>query len=234
MDIKQLERAFKSASLPTAEDEEQHSLVQQLLSSNDTEILRYHYDLLRQQENWSLFCWLRNGFAKRGPQGEDFLLQAFEKEEDPEMRGTIVHILGRMRSKGARPLALRLIASDSASLHHTAAYVLGWVGTAEDVRLLEDLLLRDSESEVRADAATAHFQLVNRIPEAKERALQSLKRGLMQEKEEEVLASIIISLQDILKKRFGMREDIDERKITGDVAKAKVKALAALASIGTT
>lgn len=225
MEIKELERAFQAASRPTADDEEQHALAVRLIESDAPEIIAYHYELLRKRDNKSLFHWLRNTFAKRGRPGEEFLIRALDEERDPEMLATVVHILGRMRSGAARESAICLLTSEQIELRDTAIYVLGWVGSASDVSLLEERLLSDSAPNVRGDAATVYSQLVYRLPASREPAVKGLHRALRQETDKDVLASILVSLQYILHKRWGMREDIEEGTITGDVAKARAKAL---------
>jgi hypothetical protein len=223
--IKDLEREFQAVNHPSTDPEEQHAFAQRLLESSNPEIIRFHYELLRNRSNQLLLGIVRDAFSQRGTEGERFLIQMLEQEKSPEVLADIVLILGLMQSKAAREYSLRNLQSSQEELRHVATFVLGWVGVMDDLDSLDERLLKDPNREIRADAATAYYQIVSRLPESKEHAVQSLKRGLVQEREESVLASILISLQDILEKRFGMREDIEEGEITGDIQKAKEKAL---------
>ncbi|HYO55927.1 HEAT repeat domain-containing protein [Archangium sp.] len=223
--IKELEREFQALNDPSTDPEAQHAFAQRLLGSDEPEAVGFHYELLRHRDNDLFRGIIRDAFSQRGAVGEKFLLQKLEQEKNPEMLADVVLILGLMQSSAAREYSLRMIRSPHEEIRHVATFVLGWVGTLDDLRKLEQRLLEDQAPTIRSDAATAHYQIFYRIPECKDQAVQSLLRGLEQERDEDVLASILISLQDILNKRFGMHEDIDEGEITGDVGKAKEKAL---------
>ncbi|WP_158623448.1 HEAT repeat domain-containing protein [Corallococcus sp. CA053C] len=222
---KELEREFQTLNNPSTDPEAQHTFAQRLLDSDEPAVVRFHYELLRHRANDLFLAIVRDAFSQRGAAGEKFLLQMLEQEKSPEMLADVILILGLMKSSAAREYSLRMLRSPQEEVRHVATFVLGWVGTLDDLEKLEQQLLEDPVPKIRGDAATAYYQVFNRIPESREQAVQSLSRGLSQERDEDVLASILISLQDILSKRFGMREDIEEGEITGDVAKAKEKAL---------
>jgi hypothetical protein len=111
-----------------------------------------------------------------------------------------------------------------------AGIVLGWVGTAGDMKtVLRDRLLHDPSAFVRGNAATAFRQVWYRIPGAKESAIEILGEALSGEEDEDAIAGIVVSLQTIMKRRFGLREPDDGPSYVGDVARAKVRAMRAVA-----
>jgi hypothetical protein len=144
------------------------------------------------------------------------------------MLADILHLLGLLRSKKARMIARDYIVSEHPVMRHVACYVLGWVGHTSDINLIEERLLTDPATVIRSHAATALRQLNRRLPKAKDRSIQALKRALIQEQSDYALCRIIISLQTIMKKKFGLRENIDEAEIVGDVDDAKKRAIKAL------
>ncbi len=225
MTLKDLEDIYHLVSRDSSTDEEQAEFANMLLQSNEPEVIRFHYELLRNRRNESLFQWIQNAFVKRGAVGEKFLISAIDQETAPEMLANDLHILGRMRSQHAREYAIRFMANEHPEVRHVASYVLGWVGQPEDVDALAKLLLEDPDPETRSDAATAFRQMFRRMPTISERATDVLGEALDKEADPEVLASILITLQTINGKKFGMREDIDEGTISGDVETAKRKAL---------
>jgi hypothetical protein len=225
--IEQLERQLHSINPALADGEELAMVSSKLLESNDPDVIHYHYELLRRHDNHSLLLKgvIRSAFCEREAAGEQFLLQMIVQEKDPEMVAEILQILGHMGSKDALNYALEGLHSKHVRLRHVATIVLGWSGTIKHLDALEQRLLEDPVKEIREDAATAYYQMFYRIPKIKERAVESLKRGLLQEKDKDVLACILVTLQDILSQRFGMRENIEEAEITGNVERGKEKAL---------
>ncbi|MEM9461143.1 MAG: HEAT repeat domain-containing protein [Myxococcota bacterium] len=212
-----------------ASHEDESAFIEALLESHDPEHLAFHFELLGDQENFSLFCRIRAAFEKHGPPAEAFLIERFTQEEDPELRGDALQILGHMRSKRVRALAKEAITADAETLRDRAVIVLGWVGTVRDMTtVLRDRLLHDPCACVRGNAATAFRQVWYSKPRAKEPAIEILGEALPGEEDEEVICSIVVALQDIMKRRFGIREPRDEPDFVGDPAAAKKRALRAL------
>ena len=230
MDIDKLEQQYSELKKTTSYSEHQN-FISQLLSSDDPEVLDFHFKLLKDRENWNFYTRLRSAFKKRGLIIEDFLIDKIQNESDSSLKADALHLLGQIGSQKAVPIARNFINSDSSSLRETACYVIGWLGSKDDVDHIADRVFNDPDNEIRATAATSLDQIRLRIPETKEKLTSILKKALENEKDEETLAWIIITLQYIMEKKFGLKENIDEAEWSGDVEKAKQRALKSLADL---
>jgi HEAT repeat protein len=223
MDKNELDRQYEASTKTTSFGEHQR-FIKQLLASNDPEVIDYHFSLLGNRQNRNLYQRLRAAFAKRGAPAAQYLIKRAAAETNPQLLGDILHLLGVMKVPEAVPLARKLAGARDPELRDKAVYVLGWLGTESDVDILADRLLNDPNPKVRMDAATAHDQMRMRLPDTTNRLLANLKSALAQETDEEVLAWIIITIQYFLKKKFGLKENIEEATYSGDVQKARLKA----------
>ncbi len=225
----QLELDSKYAeSLATDDFAVHHSFIKLLLSANDESSIAYHYEKLRAHENRDLYLRLRAAFVKRGEAGARYLVERIADETDPAMRADLLHLLGRLRDPAGLLLARKSLSSADSDVRHRACYVLGWMGEPNDVSLLAVPLLRDADPYVRRTAATAHSQFHERLPETKDQLIDNLKKALATETDDSVIGWIIVTIQYILKKRFGLREDIEEAELVGDLESAKRKCRLAL------
>ena len=102
---------------------------------------------------------------------------------------------------------------------------MGWVGGGEAIEPLSKILLKDPVPINRGWAATALRQLWFANKALASKILPYLKEAVFLEKNEQALKLVIISLQSILNKKFGLVEDIDRREIKGYTEKAKKKVL---------
>ena len=210
------------------EDYETHArFVKALLAKVDPETVAFHFDLLRERGNRDLNLRLRAAFIKRGEPGARFLVARIDDEADPVMRGELLHLLGRLRHPAALPLARQALDNDDPDLRHRGCYVLGWIGEATDVRLLGERLRTDPSPMVRGTAATAHSQLHDHLPDAGTMLLENLVGALVLESEEGVAGWIVVTVQIISGKRFGLKEDLREGALRGDIPAARGKCLKA-------
>jgi len=195
-----------------------------LNSSNEEGFLNYHLQIIGETENQKLMQVLANSFVKRGIDAEKYLLYKINQEQDNRIKGIILQMLGKMGCAESIPYALNFVKGTDANLQYRGIIVLGWVGTSNEIRSLEELLFSHDSPEIRGYAATAMRQIWFRLPKVQRQVSTSLQKALLHETNEETLSSVIIVLQDIFKRKFGLNEDIDEGKITGDVSQAKDKA----------
>lgn len=233
MILEELKQEHEKAKHPNTQYIDHMAFIKKMVASNEDSIVNFHYNLMKDRSNRKLHQRIRYSFFKRGKVAEAFLLKAIETENDDLLLSDTIFILGLLRNKSARKSAIQHILSKNEELRHTACVVLGWVGTIKDTReILYDRLINDASTWIRGDAATAHRQVWHRIPKVKETALQNLKTALSNDDEEmDVMASIIITIQDIAQKRLGLKENIDGAEILGDVPTARKNALKALAKI---
>lgn len=231
MSVEQLRKHYETIWTETPGWRELEAFTNALTASHDREHLEFHYSLLEDDEHWYPYCSIRSAFEEHGAAGEDFLIEKFQVEERPGLKGDALQLLGHMKSKSARSFAKEVADDRNESLRYRAAIVLGWVGTVGDMKtVLRKRVLDDSSAFVRGNAATACRQVWYRRSAAKEPAIDILGEALPLEQDEDAIAGIVVSLQTIMKRRFGLREpDNDERDYVGDVAKAKTRALRALA-----
>ena len=209
---------------------EEKEFTEALLEHHDREHLAFHFGLLHNREHFYVYCSIRAAFEKHGPRAEPFLVERFQVEKDPYLRGDALQILGHLRSKSARALAKEATTADEETLRYRGVIVLGWVGTVKDMTtVLRDRLLNDPSAFVRGNAATAFRQVWYRIARAKDPAIEILGAALGSEEDEDAICSIIVTLQDIMKRRFGIREPRNEPGFVGDAEAAKARALRSVA-----
>lgn len=227
MSIDDLEREY--GEIKDSDDVSKYiEFVKHLLALTDSEAIEYHFNLLQREQDTKLRNHIRAGFVKRGTSAERYLLARMKTDKDSSLGVDILHILGRLRSGEAKRFAREFAAHRDPAHRRTAAYVLGWMADSSELPILQELLINDPDPTVRRDAATAHDQIMIRLPELRQRLVDSLGAALQNEKDDEVAAWVVITLQYILKKRFGLKENIDEATWSGDLARAKAKAIQAV------
>jgi HEAT repeats len=230
MDIASLEN--QCAAAEKTDNVAQHlKFIRELMSSNEVEVLEFHYRLLSSLRNERLFNRVRGAFGKRGLVGEQFLLKKLPREKDDEVAADILLVLGLAGSKQARRVALEFLEHEPLRHRHTACVVLGWVGTKEDEATLGKLLLSDADARIRGTAATALRQMFFRDSRTKKRVMKVLREALNKETDADVQKDIVAVLQDLLGRRFGLVEDMDEGEVRGDIAKSVEKARKVLAQL---
>ena len=202
------------------------AFVSDLLLLSDQETIRYHYDLLRDRSNVDLYLRLRLAMIKRGVNVVAFLERMTETEVNQEMRADLLHMLGRLRSPLGLILARAALTSNNPDTRHRGCYVIGWMGDLTDVSWLRSVLLSDGDDYVRRTAATSHSQMSERLPDLKDVLSNSLLEAVRSEQSLEVSKWVVVTLQYIQGKSFGLRENIKEGTVTGNVVTAleKVKA----------
>jgi len=230
MEITTLENEYNIAKKTTSFAQHQ-KFIKLLLSSNEHEIVNHHFSLIKNRDNWNLYLRVRAAFKKRGSIAEKFLIDRIKNETDPNLQADALHLLGELNSKEAIPISRDFIKRRDPEHREKACYVLGWLGTEDDIDILGDRLLNDPDADIRATAATALDQVRLRLPKTKRQLLINLRQALEKETDEEVTAWIIITIQYIMEKKFGLKENIEEAEWTGDVDRAKKRALRALEGI---
>jgi HEAT repeats len=204
------------------------AFVKELLASNEPDILDFHYELLvKSGHNLDLYQRLCRAFEQRGKIGRDYLLGRIETETNSQIKGDVLHILGKMNAPELIPLAASFLQSPDTIMRYKAIIVLGWNGDINTLLLLDERLLNEPDPELRGYAATAMRQIWYRHPTT-ELAILGLYQTALQQEENEIVSRLIIaSTQTLMKKKLGIKET-QNGEISGDIAKAKSKALRAL------
>ncbi len=128
MTIDEIERLHEEARRVGAGDREREALVDALLSRHDREAIGYHFELLRDRTDEALYQALRDCFERHGKPAEGVLREVFLRERSSRARADALFVLGRMRSKHARPLAVEAVGAEDEELRRMGGVVLGWVG----------------------------------------------------------------------------------------------------------
>ena len=124
MSIRVLHEHYRRVWREDVSFEEEKELIAALLEHHDREHLAFHFELLRNREHFYVYCSIRAAFKKHGPQAESFLVERFQTETDPHLRGDALQILGNMRSKSARALAKEAAMADEETLRYRGVIVL--------------------------------------------------------------------------------------------------------------
>jgi hypothetical protein len=194
-----------------------------LLSSNDIEVLEFHYNCLGDTKNETIYFTCRAAFAKR-PHIETFLLSKLEVEQDKHKIADIIHILGRIRSDKALEIAKYNLLDKDDHIREVCLYVIGWTGSISEINVLSYYLMNEPTQKLRITAGSALRQIAWRIKESKADVLDVLKEAFYHESDKTVLARIIELISTIAIKNLGIREDKDNPNILlGDLDKAIAK-----------
>lgn len=99
-------------------------------------------------------------------------------------------------------------------------WFLGGVGDKNEIDILLNILKSNDIAYIRGFSATAIRQIWFNHPEHKEYIIKNLSNQIDFEKDEFVLAMIIITLQDVMNYRFGLKE-CENGEISGNLELAK-------------
>lgn len=204
-----------------------------LLSSDREEVLNFHFNILQDNIEDYLRADLFSFFTDRENKDavEEFLLKKYNDVFlKDSLKAEILQMLGHLRSKYAQLIATENINSKERELRYKSIIVLGWVGDNEDLSTLNHSLTNDKDPELRGYAATAMRQIWFEHSETKNAILEFLKLAISKEEEKDALIGIIITVQDLLKKKLGLKES-SYGDVSGDVQKAKLKTIDALKNI---
>ncbi len=205
----------------------QLDFIDELLSDNDEDIISFHYSLLKDKSDIRLFQRFRGNFKKRGDAGKKFLLRKIKAETDLDLKSEALFILGTMKCAEAKPIAIQFLNEDKYDYQYKGIIVIGWLGGKEDVPLLENILRNNKNSELRGYAASALRQIWHSNSKLKKKILRAYYEALENEADDDVNRTIISCTQDMLRKKFGIKES-QYGEISGDIAVAKPKAIKAL------
>ncbi len=208
--------------------------VDSLVETNEIKIIDFHYKLLKNIKNKDFFYEIRGDFYKHGEDGKLFLLDKLKSETDLDLKAEALFVLGGMDNlKPSEVEHIKLVANDfiiSSNDNYKNQYygiiVLGWIGGKEEIFVLEKILKNNKNSELRAYTASALRQIWYNHSRLSKRILKVYDEALKKEIVDDVNRTIIACIQDILRKKLGIKES-QYGEISGNIAVAKPKAIKA-------
>ncbi|GEM_PF-607623 len=229
--IETLHRRFKTIRTDT-DVSDMFDFGADLLELQSTEALAFHYELLRDTSvDSELYDWLCRKFSERGEEAEDHLLASFEREQDPAMQATVLQMLGSFKyRKGRRlketaALARAALTSPHEELRCKGLWVISWLGGATDIAKVAPLLANGPVVANRGWAASALMQIVFNRRSAAPQALKCLRAALEVESDPVALRVILVAVQEIAGKKFGLssssHDPPSEEKLQAALAKAR-------------
>jgi hypothetical protein len=221
------------SKLSSAEDSDDYifDFKELLLRSDDTEVLEFHFRILGNRENLYLYRDILSFFSERVNKKivSEFLYQKYRRGiADDILRADVIQILGHLRSEYAYILSNENVLSNLRDIRYRCIIVLGWTGASKDLLTLNERMLNDPEGQLRGFSATAMRQIWYK--NTKNAITQYVNEAIRKENNEEALIGMIITLQDLHKMKFGIKES-KYGDISGDIAYAKQKAIIALDKI---
>lgn len=210
------------------------NFVDELVKVNDNETLDFHYNILTQTENEYLFHEIRGDFYRHGKKGKSFLLEKLKSERDINLKAEALFILGTLDELS--PQEIDLIKETAIDfLNNEQGYktqyygiiVLGWVGAKEELSILASEMRENQDTQLRGYAATALRQVWYNYSRLKKSILRYYYNALTQEKDNLVNLYVIACVQDLMQKKFGVKENM-RGEISGDIEMSKPKAIKAL------
>ena len=194
----------------------------------------YHYSLMIDKnisEKFRNDLWWN--FPKHREKGAELLFSKLDKNEDTDFHPEIIFCLGeiadnqRIEKERTLTYARKFANADSDFLRDRAIIVLGWIGGIQDIPLLGEHLLNDTNAKCRTWSATSFMQMYFRRKSKSlvDKALTLLKQAISQETDYFALGCMIDVVKELTGKKFDLPkyaiDNVDKDKI--DAAKLKVE-----------
>jgi hypothetical protein len=216
--------------LNKSDDEDDYlEFVWELMRTPYTE---YHYSLILNKNTNKYFkksLWSR---FDEHTDAEVFLLDKLDKGLDVEIHGEIIYFLGKIidlrhgkQKQKVLEYAKIFTHDPNEKIREKAIIVLGWLGGNKEIDLLGNILLNDTYNKCRAWASSSFMQISFRKEINMEKVLPYLYNAIKKEQDYFVIESIINTLQETTKSKFGLRKkDLDTNNIEA-IEKSKNKVL---------
>jgi len=227
-DLKEFENWY---NIIQNDEDEQFEFVWEIMKSPYAE---YHYSLITSKKTREEFrnnLWSR--FDEHRERGAELLLSKLDNNEDTAFHPEIIYCLGKLADRPKiekeRTLAYarKFANADNDYLRDRAIIVLGWIGGIQDVSLLGEHLLNDTNTQCRTWSATSFAQMYfhRKNQSLVEKALPYLRQAISQETDYFALGCMIDVVKELTGKNFGLPQyaidNVDKEKI--DNAKLKVE-----------
>ena len=161
-----------------------------------------------------------------------FLLNKLENKLDTEFHGEIIYCLGKIidqKNNNQKTTVLEYTKeftnNSNENTREKAVIILGWIGGNEEIDLLGNILLNDTHNKCRAWASTSFMQMSFRRKINLEKVLPYLYKSIKQEQDSFVNECIIDTLQELTKKKFGLRKKDLDTDNTEAINNSKIKVI---------
>ena len=202
-----------------------NNFLNMLLKDDSALGMERHYCYFKDSENADLKRILGNGFLKRGKEGVLFLKEKLKTETDALAKSNVIHIIGLSYNKEYLPYILPYLDDANDEIRYKAIIACGWLGDAEAIKILKEHYVTEKDALLRGFIVSAMRQIFFRHKETKQQIVDFIYVKMPEETYNELLAIMIVVLQDLTKVKFGLKEDSCSGEISGDIAKAKDKVL---------
>jgi len=217
--------------LKSGKRKDENEFVWSIMRSPYTE---YHYSLILNKDTSEDFrknLWSR--FDEHREKGAKLLLSKLNNNEDADFHPDIIFCLGKIadqqKNDKERTLeyARKFANADNDYLRDRAIIVLGWIGGIQDIPLLGEHLLNDTNAKCRTWSATSFMQMYFRRKSQSlvEKALPFLQQAISQETDYFALGCMIDVVKELTGKKFDLPQyaidNIEVERI--DAAKLKVE-----------
>ena len=200
-----------------------NDVLNQLLLDTSNEGMEKHYQLFQDTHNTDLKRILGKGFLKRGESGLNFLSGKLNDEKDSTKKSNVIHLLGLSGVKKYLSDITPYLDSKSYDLRYKTIVAIGWLGDTDMIAVLQSYFSKEKELDLRCFLITAMRQIYFRIPSAKDLILPFLYERLKSESNEQLIAVIIVVIQDLTKIKYGLKEDPNSGEILGNILGSKEK-----------
>ena len=191
-----------------------NNFLNMLLKDGSALGMERHYCYFKDSKNADLKRILGNGFLKRGKEGVLFLEEKLKTETDALAKSNVIHLIGLSYNKEYLPYILPYLDDANNEIRYKAIIACGWLGDAEAIKILKEHYATEKDALLRGFIVSAMRQI-----------LDFIYVKMPEETYSELLAIMIVVLQDLTKVKFGLKEDSCSGEISGDIAKAKDKVL---------
>ena len=177
-----------------------NNFLNMLLQDDSALGMERHYCYFKDSENAYLKRILGKGFLKRGREGMLFLEEKLKTETDALAKSNVIHLIGLSYNKEYLP------------------YIL-------PIKILKEHYATEKDALLRGFIVSAMRQIFFRHKETKQQIVNFIYVKMPEETDNELLAIMIVVLQDLTKMKFGLKEDSNSGIISGNVTRAVNKVL---------
>ena len=202
-----------------------NNFLNMLLQDDSALGMERHYCYFKDSENAYLKRILGKGFLKRGREGMLFLEEKLKTETDALAKSNVIHLIGLSYNKEYLPYILPYLDDADEEIRYKAIIACGWLGDAEAIKILKEHYATEKDALLRGFIVSAMRQIFFRHQETKQQIVDFIYVKMPEETDNELLAIMIVVLQDLTKMKFGLKEESNSGIISGNVTRAVNKVL---------